>query len=142
METYYKKYKRLLNFHKISVILYFVMALFLLIGCLVGICVCSGKNTDSLIGFFVILGIVGPVVMFFVYIFCIQSLWNKRLEKQNNELKYSDLSAEEIIELGMLLKTNLYSIALEKRCNELGIDHVPEGYIRDAILPKAEDFAD
>ena len=63
-------------------------------------------------------------------------------EKKIKELINSNLSADEIMEFGKRLRTDLFSVAIEKRCKELGLEGVPEWCVRDGILPQKEDIKD
>lgn len=140
MEEYLKKYKRLLILHRVFIIGYCAIAMLAFLGGLTGIVIFAVKGIDSLISICAVVCLVVPIVMLILYLVCLQWLWDKRFERQNGEIQNSDLSSDEIMELGKKLNIDLFGIAVAKRCEELGIEHLPEGYIRDAIMPKAEDF--
>lgn len=140
MEQFEKKYKRL-KLKKIAfVCIYFgLMALAFLSG-LTGVIVCGAKNIDTMLSLFAVLGFVLPIVMWVVYLVAIASGKDKAREKLDSELMESNLSADEVMEIGDKLKFDLFGVAAVKRAKELGIDHLPEGCLRDGILPTKDDF--
>lgn len=76
-----------------------------------------------------------PIVMWVVYLVAIASGKDKAKEKLDSELMESNLSADEVMEIGEKLKLDLFGVAAVKRAKELGVDHLPEGCLRDGILP-------
>ncbi len=135
MDKYYRKYRNLIVIHKTFIIGYCAIAALSFLGGLVGIIICAIRNLDSLITVCVILTLVVPIVMLILYLVCFQWLWDKRYDRLNSELRSSSLSANEILELGKKLKRDLFSVAVDKRCKELGLESVPEWCVRDGVLP-------
>lgn len=135
MDKYYRKYKKLLIIHKIFIIGYCVIAALAFLGGLVGIIISAIRNIDSLIAMCGILTLVVPIVMLILYLVCFQWLWDKRYDRMDSELCSSNLSSNEILELGKKLKRDLFSVAVDKRCKELGMESVPEWCVRDGVLP-------
>ena len=86
-----------------------------------------------------VLGFVVPVVMWFVFLVANISGKDKAREKLDSELMESNLTADEVMELGDKLKLDLFGVAAVKRAKELGIDHLPEGCLRDRILLTKEE---
>lgn len=140
MEQFEKKYKRM-KLKKIAFvcIYYGLMALAFITG-LVGMIVCDAKNIDKMISFFAVLGFVLPIVMWVAYLVAIASGKDKAKDKLDSELLESNLSADEVMEIGDKLKLDLFGVAAVKRAKELGIEHLPEGCIRDGILPTKDDL--
>ena len=140
MEQFEKKYKRLKLKRIAFVCIYFgLMALAFLSG-LTGVIVCGAKNIDTMLSLFAVLGFVLPIVVWVVYLVAIASGKDKAREKLDSELMESNLSADEVMEIGDKLKFDLFGVAAVKRAKELGIDHLPEGCLRDGILPTKDDF--
>lgn len=140
MEQFEKRYKRLKLKKKAFVCIYFgLMALAFITG-FIGVIICGAKNIDSMFTFFAILGFVLPIVMWVVFLVSIVSGKDKAREKLDSELMESSLTADEVMEIGDKLKIDLFGVASIKRAKELGIDHLPEGCLRDRILPTKEDF--
>lgn len=142
MDKYTKAFKRVHIIHKIFIIGYFSLAAILFLGGFVGLIISGIRNMDFLLSLSLILGLGGPVLMWILYIACIQWLWDKRIDRQKRDLLNSSLSAGEILEFGRRLNTDLFSAALDKRCKELGLEGVPEWCVRDGILPQKEDIKD
>ncbi len=142
MENFLKKYKRLKFRKKAFIITYFSLMFLLFITGLIGVCVCGIKNIGSPITFFAIMGFVLPIVMWIVYLIATMTGKDSARDKLDEELKESDLTADEVMNLGDELKIDLFGIAAIKRAKELGIDHLPEGCLRDRILPSKEDLKD
>ncbi len=140
MEQFEKKYKRLKLKKKAFICIYFgLMALAFLTG-ITGVIVCCEKNNETMISFFMVLGFVLPIVIWASYLVAIATGKDKAKEKLDSELMESNLSADEIMEIGDKCKFDLFGVAAVKRAKELGIDHLPEGCIRDGILPTKEDL--
>ncbi len=140
MEQFEKKYKRLKLKKKALICTYFgLMALAFLTG-LTGIIICGIKNTDAKFSFFMILALVLPIVMWVLFLIAIIPGKDKAREKMDAELMESNLSSDEVMEIGDRLKLDLFGVAAVKRAKELGIDHLPEGCFRDRILPTKEDM--
>lgn len=106
-----------------------------------GVIICCMKNIESKFSFFAILGFVVPIVMWVVFLISIISGKDKAREKLDAELMESNLTASEIMEIGDRLKIDLFGVASIKRAKELGIDHLPEGCLRDRILLTKEDIS-
>ena len=135
-----KKYKRLRLKKRAFICIFFgLMALAFLTG-LTGVIVCAVKNIEAMISFFVVLGLVLPIVMWVAYLVAIASGKDKAKDKLDAELMESNLSADEIMEIGEKCKFDLFGVAAVKRAKELGIDHLPEGCLRDGILPTKDDL--
>ena len=142
MDKYTKAFERVHIIHKIFIIGYFSLAAILFLGGFVGLIISGIRNMDFLLSLSLILGFGGPVLMWILYIACIQWLWDKKIAGRKKELINSNLSADEIMEFGKRLRTDLFSVAIEKRCKELGLEGVPEWCVRDGILPQKEDIKD
>ena len=82
-----------------GIILIGLMVLAFLTG-LTGMIVCDAKNIDTRISFFAVLGLVLPIVMWVVYLVAIASGKDKAKEKLDSELMESNLSADEVMEIG------------------------------------------
>lgn len=135
MEQFEKRYKGLKLKKRFFVCLYFgLMALAFLTG-FTGVIVCGIENIEETLTFFMILGFVVPVVMWFVFLVANISGKDKAREKLDSELMESNLTADEVMELGDKLQLDLFGVAAVKRAKELGIDYLPEGCLRDRILP-------
>ena len=140
MEQFEKKYKRLkLRKKTLLCILFGLMALAFITG-LTGVIVCAAKNIDSMFSLFMIVGFVLPIVMWVAFLVVIAPGKDKAKEKLDSELMESNLSADEIMEIGEKCKFDLFGVAAVKRAKELGIDHLPEGCLRDGILPTKDDL--
>lgn len=140
MEQFEKKYKRLKLKKKTFICIYFgLMALAFITG-LTGMIVCDAKNIETMISFFAVMGLVLPIVMWVAYLIAIASGKNKEKEKLDSELLESNLSADEVMEIGDKLKIDLFGVASIKRAKELEIDNLPEGCLRDRILPTKDDL--
>lgn len=140
MEQFEKKYKRLKLRRKTLLCIFFgLMALVFITG-LTGVIVCAAKNIDRMFSFFMIVGFVLPIVMWVAFLVVIAPGKDKAKEKLDSELMESNLSADEIMEIGEKCKFDLFGVAAVKRAKELGIDHLPEGCLRDGILPTKDDL--
>ena len=139
MEQFEKKYKSLRLKKIMFVCIYFGLMVLAFLTGLTGAIVCCIQNTYTMFSIFMILGLVIPIVMWVVYLITIASGKDKAREKLDSELMESNLSAEEIMEIGDKLKIDLFGIASVKRAKELGIDHLPEGCFRDRILPAKDE---
>lgn len=140
MEQFEKKYKILRLKKKAFICIYFGLMVLAFITGLTGIIVCAAKNIDKMISLFAVLGLVLPIVMWVVYLVAILLRKDKAREKLDSELLESNLSADEVMEIGEKYKFDLFGVAAVKRAKELGIDHLPEGCLRDRILPTKEDL--
>ena len=139
MEQFEKRYKRLKLKKKAFICIFFgLMALAFLTG-IIGVIVCCIKNIDSMFSFFMILGFVVPVVMWVAYLIAIIPGKDKARDKLDAELMESNLTADEVMAIGDKLKLDLFGVASVKRAKELGIAHLPEGCLRDRILPTKEE---
>lgn len=66
---------------------------------------------------------------------------DKKRKALDMELENSTLTADEILQLGKEVKTDLFGIALSKRVKELGLERVPEWCVRDGVLPVKSDLS-
>lgn len=140
MEQFEKKYKRLRLKKKVFIFIFFgLMALAFLTG-LTGIIVCGVQNNETMITFFAVLGLGLPIVMWVAFLIASVARKDKAKEKLDLELMESNLSADEIMKIGDKYHFDLYGVASVKRAKELGIDHLPEGCLRDRVLPTKEDL--
>lgn len=138
MEEFKQKYKRLIRKKKLLTISYFaIIGLSFLIG-LTGIIVVSVKNHFELLTLFILLAIAVPAALWLIYLICLLAVKEKKREALNSELENSNLSADDIMQMGQELKIDLFGVALSKRCKELGIEGAPEWCVRDGVLPTAE----
>lgn len=135
MEEYIKKYKKMIFIRKVFVGSYFTIMALAFLGGLVGIIVCGARNQDSFLSAFIMLCLVVPVVMLVIYLILAMTGKDKKREALDCELENSDFSAEEIMQIGEAVKIDLFYVAVKVRAKELGLEHVPEGCIRDRILP-------
>lgn len=140
MEQFEKKYKGLRKKKKAFIFIFFGLMVLAFITGLTGMVVYNGKNADRMINFFAVLGFVLPIVMWVAYLIAIAPGKNKAKDKLDAELMESNLSADEVMEIGKKTGFDLFGVASVKRAKELGIDHLPEGCLRDGILPTKEDF--
>lgn len=141
MEQFEKKYKRLKIKNKAFICAYFGLIVVTFLTGFTGVIICCMKNIESKFSFFAILGFVVPIVMWVVFLISIISGKDKAREKLDAELMESNLTASEIMEIGDRLKIDLFGVASIKRAKELGIDHLPEGCLRDRILLTKEDIS-
>lgn len=139
MEKFIVKYRKLLRRQKLFTVCYIVFMALELLGTLAGIIISGITGTDSLLTISVILFIVGPLVLVFFHVFVIRTLQSNKRKELDAEIYDSELNADEIMQVGAELKISLFSVALKKRVFELGLDFVPEGCIRDEILPTKKD---
>lgn len=136
MEEYIKKYKKMIFTRKVFLGSYFTIMALAFLGGLVGIIVCGAKNQDSFITAFAVLCLVVPVVMLVIYLILTMTGKDKKREALDCELENSDFNADEIMQIGEAMKIDLFNVAVNKRAKELGLNQVPEGCIRDRILPQ------
>jgi len=81
-----------------------------------------------------VLSILFPVLCVVTFIVS-QTLKEKMLKKLHEDLVTSNYSADEIMEIGDKTNINLFDVALEIRCKELGLTEVPVWCIHDGVLP-------
>lgn len=139
METFIKKYKKLLTRKKILTIGWFALMALALLGGLTGIIIGGARNNDSIFTLSIQLGLILPVAMWVAYLIFLVASKDKKRKALDLELENSALSAEEILQLGTALKIDLFGVALNKRVKELGLAYVPEWCVRDDVLPTKED---
>lgn len=140
MELFEKKYKRLIRKKKVFACLFLVLIIGAFLTGLTGFIVCAVKNNDSMLVFFAVLGFAVPIVMLVAYLVATMTGKDKAKETLDSKLLKSELSADEVLKLGENLNLDLFGIAALKRAKELGLEHLPEGCIRDRILPTKDDL--
>lgn len=141
MEEYKQKYKRLIRRKKLFTIGFFAIIGLSFISGLTGIIVVSVKNHFELLTLFVLLAIAVPAALWLIYLICLLAVKEKKRGALDLELESSNISADDIMQLGQELKIDLFGVALSKRCKELGIEGAPEWCVRDGVLPTAEDVS-
>ncbi len=140
MEEFEKKYKKLKLKKKALLCIFFGLMVLAFLTGFTGVIVCAVKKIETMFSLFMILGFVLPIVMWVVFLVATALGKDKAREKLDAELMGSTLSADEIMEMGDKLKFDLFGVASVKRAKELGIDHLPEGCIRDRVLPTKDDL--
>lgn len=94
------------------------------------------KNDFSKLYLFGIFSLIIPIVLFIGYLIWLATSGSKRHDQFIARLYDSNLSAEEVLQIGNTVGMNLFSLALEIRCiKELKLSGVPEWCARDGVLP-------
>lgn len=141
MEEFKQKYKRLIRRKKLLTIGYFAIIGLSFLAGLTGIIVVSVKNHFELLTLFVLLAIAVPAALWLIYLICLLAVKEKKREALDSELENSNISADDIMQMGQELKIDLFGVALSKRCKELGIEGAPEWCVRDGVLPTTENVS-
>ena len=139
MDEYLKKYKIMIIKRKIFTIAYFTAVLLIFVGALACIIIGAIRSIDFLIPLGVILSIIAPVVLFFLYLILQTAFLDKKRKRLDTALENSGLSADEILIMGNKLNIDLFGVAVSKRVRELGLKGVPEWCVRDGVLPTERD---
>ena len=127
------RYKMMGKITKIAVIAVSAVAF---IGGMAGI-IRSAVNEDySSFSFYVVMGVVFPIVLLIGYVIWLATSDIKRHNKFLANLYDSNLSADEVLQIGEKAGMNLFSVAADIRCKkELKMKGVPEWCARDGVLP-------
>lgn len=139
MMGYAQKYKKLLRRRKLTRILYFVLMGLFLVGGFTGVIICCINESGSITPF-MLMGYVAPIVMWVAFLIFLVAWKDKKRVALDREVESSTMTADEVMLVGDYAGVDLYDIALKKRKEELGLEVVPEGYVRDRILPTKKEI--
>lgn len=105
-------------------------------GGMAGIICCVANNNYRYFSLFASISLAVPIVILVGYFIWLATGSSKRQEKFRKMLYDSNLSAEEVLQIGKAVGMDLFAIALDIRCKkELKLPGVPQWCARDGVLP-------
>lgn len=136
----FQKYITLCNSYiraeKVFKVVSVILAVASFLGGLTGVIISSVNNDFSRFSLFCILMLV-PLLLFIIYLIRLFTVSGRKYNQLILSLRESELSAEEILQIGKETGLDLFSVALEIRCKkELKMKSIPEWCVRDGVLPE------